>query len=172
MRPQSPASSRLRPIRAANETANRTAACVNVGEAGGENRRCGLCRRHDEHLRSRRLVLEMGSRGNQILPLDPRYVADSGADVCHRQATRRALMRLIRGRRKQHCRGFRMAYIQDVRHSLGTPAPRSRFQTAPWPGRFSLTHPERRYGGCWSSPAAGRARHTALPATGSCARCP
>ena len=35
MRPQSPASSRLRPIRAAKETANRTAAWVNVGAAGG-----------------------------------------------------------------------------------------------------------------------------------------
>ena len=35
MRPQSPASSRLRPIRTAKATTNRTAACVNVGAGVG-----------------------------------------------------------------------------------------------------------------------------------------
>ena len=44
-------------------------------------------------------------RGDQILSPGPRDVADFGADVCSRQATRPALMRLIGGRRKQHCRG-------------------------------------------------------------------
>ena len=39
---------------------------------------------------------KMGGSGDQILPLGPRYVADFGADVCSRQATRPALMRLIR----------------------------------------------------------------------------
>ena len=34
-------------------------------------------------------------RGDQILLRGPRYVADSGADVCSRQATRLVLMRLI-----------------------------------------------------------------------------
>jgi hypothetical protein len=35
MHPQSPASRRLTPINAANETINRTAACVNVGVVTG-----------------------------------------------------------------------------------------------------------------------------------------
>ena len=70
---------------------------------------------------------KMGRSGDQILSLGPRYVSDFCADVCSRQATRPVLMRLIGGRRKQHCRGLRMAYISGVRHSLGAPAPRSRF---------------------------------------------
>ena len=36
IRPQSPASSRLRPIRAAKETTNLMAACVKVGVAGAK----------------------------------------------------------------------------------------------------------------------------------------
>ena len=51
IRPQSPASSRLRPIRAAKETTNRTAACVKVGVTWRKDRRGDLCRRHDDNLR-------------------------------------------------------------------------------------------------------------------------
>ena len=39
---------------------------LRAGQRGGRGiiRRCSLCLRHDEHLQSRWLVLEMGSRGN------------------------------------------------------------------------------------------------------------
>ncbi|ANY85084.1 hypothetical protein BB934_43565 (plasmid) [Microvirga ossetica] len=74
---------------------------------------------------------KMGGSGNHIMSLRLRDVSDFCADVCSWQVTRRALLRLIGGHRKQHCRALRMAYISGVRHSLGTPAPRSRFQTAP-----------------------------------------
>ena len=39
---------------------------------------------------------KMGGSGDQILSPGPRYVSDFRADVCSRQATRPALMRLIR----------------------------------------------------------------------------
>ena len=48
---------------------------------------------------------KMGGSGDQILSPGPRYVSDFCADVCSRQATRPALMRLTSGRRKQHCQG-------------------------------------------------------------------
>ena len=41
---------------------------------------------------------KMGRRGDHNMSLGRRYVSDFCADVCHRQATRRVLMRLIRGR--------------------------------------------------------------------------
>ena len=97
MRPQSPASSRLRPIRAANETTNRTAACVKVGACVGAKTGAaasvdGMMNTFDECGE----FWKMGGRGDHILSLGPRYVSDSGADVYSRQATRRVLMRLIR----------------------------------------------------------------------------
>ena len=112
MRPQSPASSRLRPIRAANETTNRTAACVKVGACVGAKTGAaasvdGMMNTFDECGE----FWKMGGRGDHILSLGPRYVSDSGADVYSRQATRPVLMRLIGGRRKQHCRRVRMVYV-------------------------------------------------------------
>ena len=120
---------------------------------------------------------ECGSSGKgqgwrrSILPLGPRDMADFGLmSVTNRPHGRSRFPRSWPP--KAALPGGQDGLHSGVRHSLGTPAPRSRFQTAPWPGRFFLTRPERRYVDCWSSPADVRARHTAPPTTGSCARCP
>jgi hypothetical protein len=109
MRPQSPASSKLRPIRAAKETTNLMAACVKVGVTGAKTGAAtsvdGMMNTFDKFSE----FWKMDGSGNQILSLGPRYVSDFRADVCSRQATRPVLMRLIGGRRKQHCRGLRRA---------------------------------------------------------------
>ena len=168
--PQSPASSRLRLIRAANETANRTAAWVNVGVAGAKTGVApsvgGMMNTFDKFGE----FWKMGGSGDQILSPGPRYVSDFCADVCSRQATRPALMRLTQWPSKAALPGGGMAYIQGVCHSLGSPAPRSRFQTAPRPGRFSLIHPETPCLGDWSPRLDGRASHTAPLRKGSCAQ--
>lgn len=99
MQPQSPANSRLRPIRAAKATTNRTAACVNVGagvdaKTGAATSVGGMMKTFEEFGG----FWKMGRRGDHNMSLGRRYVSDFCADVCHRQATRRVLMRLIRGR--------------------------------------------------------------------------
>ena len=87
---------------------------------------------------------KMGRSGDQILSLGPRYVSDFCADVCSRQATRPVLMRLIGGRRKQHCRGLRMAYISGcASFPWRTSAPVAVFRQRLGRGA-SLTPPARR----------------------------
>ena len=89
---------------------NRTAACVKVGVTGAKTGAAasvgGMMTTFDEFGE----FWEM-RRGDQILSPGRRDVADFCADVCSRQATRPVLMRLIGGRRKQHCRGVRMVYV-------------------------------------------------------------
>ena len=113
---QIPASSWLRSIKAANETANRTAARV-------------------------------------MWPI-PAPMSVTGGPHCRPDASEPP------ARRKQHCRGGGMVYIQDVRHFDGTPAPRLRFQTAPRLGRCGLSHTLR-----GSVAGVGRHRWMAKPGT-------
>ena len=71
------------------------AACVKVGVTGAKTGAAtsvgGMMTTFDEFGEFWKM-----RRGDQILSLGPRYVSDFRADVCSRQATRPALMRLIR----------------------------------------------------------------------------
>ncbi len=95
---QSPASRRLRPINAAKETTNRTAACVNVGVVTGEKSGaatsvCGTVNTFNKFS----WYWKIGARGDQSCRSAAAHLSDLRADVCSRQDTRLALMRLIVG---------------------------------------------------------------------------
>jgi hypothetical protein len=60
-----------------------------------------------------RLVLELGERREQSCR-SAGVVWPKPTLMSHRQAAWRALLRLIQGGRKQHCRKVGMAYIQTV----------------------------------------------------------
>jgi hypothetical protein len=85
MLPQRLASRRLRPIKAAKQTTNRTAACVNVGAAtggksGAATSVCGIMTTFKEYGWFWKMDGDHRQSGGVLLN-------DLRADVCHRQNT-------------------------------------------------------------------------------------
>jgi hypothetical protein len=88
MRPQSPASRRLRPIKAANERINRTAAWVNVGAAtggksGAATSVCDMMKTFNEFS----FFWTIGERGDRSCRSAEGYLSDLRAAVCNRKDT-------------------------------------------------------------------------------------
>ena len=136
MRPQSPASSRLRPIRAAKETANRTAAWVKVGVTGAKTGAAtsvgGMMNTFDECGEFWKWAAsgDQSCRSARAMWPIPALMSVAGGphgrpDASEPPAAESSI-----------AAGAEWSTSQVCVTPYGTPAPRSRFQTAPRPGRF------------------------------------
>jgi hypothetical protein len=88
MHPQRLASRRLRPIKAAKERTNRTAACVNVGAAtggksGAATSVCDMMKTFNEFS----LFWKIDERGDRSCRSAEGYLSDLRAAVCNREDT-------------------------------------------------------------------------------------